>query len=116
MNHILVGILVFLLVCVFWSRFSKPEGFTSGNTPKDLLVKLKDANNALTDTLNITTYRSSYEEMLLELETWADNSMLNIIAQGKLLDQATESVSQFNDMATFKKNVVDLMTALDKKD
>ena len=116
MNPVLVGILVFLLVCVLWTRISKPEGFTSGKTPKDLLVKVKDANNELTDTLNITTYRSSYEEMLTELETWADNSMLNIVAQGNVLDSTTDSVRQFNDLATFKKNVVELMTTLDKKD
>ena len=117
MNAVLVGILAFLLACVLWMRFSKREGSTSGKTPKDLVGKLKDANNELLDTLNISTYRSSYEEMILELEKWADNSMLNILAQGKVgLDDNSDSIRLFNDIATFKKNTVDLMNVLDKTD
>jgi hypothetical protein len=117
MNAVLVGILAFLLACVLWMRFSKREGFTSGKTPKDLVGKLKDANNELLDTLNISTYRSSYEEMILELEKWADNSMLNILAQGKVgLDDNSDSIRLFNDIATFKKNTMDLMNVLDKTD
>ena len=116
MNAILVGILAFLLVCVVWTKYSK-EGFTSGKTPKDLATKIHAANTELTDTLNISTYRSSYEEMILELEKWADNSMLNLIAQGKIgLGENTDSIRSFNDLATFKKNIIELMNSLDKTD
>jgi len=116
MNPIFVGILAFLLSCVLWMRFSK-EGFTSGKTPKDLVVKITESNNELSDTLNIPTYRSSYEEMFMGLEKWADNSMLNLLAQGKIgMGDSTESVRQFNDLATFKKNIIDLMNVLDKTD
>jgi len=116
MNPILVGILVFLLVCVGWTRYSK-EGFTSGKTPKDLVTKITDANTELTDTLNVSTYRSSYEEMITELEKWADNSMLNLLAQGKIgVGDSSESIRSFNDLAMFKKNVAELMNVLDKKD
>ena len=116
MNAILVGILAFLLVCVVWTKYSK-EGFTSGKTPKDLVTKLTAANTELTDTLNISTYRSSYEEMITELEKWADNSMLNMIAQGKIgLGDNSDSIRSFNDLATFRQNITDLMNVLDKKD
>ena len=117
MNAFLVGILAFLLTCVLWMRYSKREGFTSGKTPKDLVTKLKDANNELLDTLNISTYRSSYEEMITELETWADKSMLNLLAQGKIgMEDSSETVRQFNDLASFKKNLGDLLNVLDKID
>ena len=116
MHACLVGILAFLLTCVLWMQYSKREGFTSGKTPKDLVVKLKDANNELLDTLNISTYRTSYEEMMLALETWADNSMLNLIAQGKVALGDGDSVRTFNDLALFKKNLADLMNVLDKTD
>ena len=117
MNAFYLGILAFLLTCVLWMRYSKREGFTSGKTPKDLVVKLESANNELLDTLNISTYRTSYEEMIMKLETWSDNSMLNLIAQGKIgMDDSSESVRQFNDLALFKKNLADLLNVLDKTD
>jgi hypothetical protein len=118
MNPILSGILAFLIVCVVWTWFTKPEGFTSGNTPKDTAAKLKDSNNELNDILNVSTYRTSYEDMILTFEQWADNSMLNILAQKKIglvgADVSAESIRLFNDLATFKKNLNDLMGVLDK--
>lgn len=116
MNAVLLGILAFLMTCVLWTYYSKREGFTSGKTPKDLVTKLKDANNELLDTLNISTYRTSYEEMMMELETWADNTMLNLIAQGKVALEDGDSVRTFNDLALFKKNLSELMNVLDKTD
>ncbi len=115
MNSVLVGILAFLMVCVVWTWYNKQEGFTSGNTPKDTHQKIKDYNNELNDVLNIATYRTSYEEMILELEKWADNSMLNVLAQGKIKDDTSiESVKAFNELAVFKKNLNDMLTVLDK--
>ena len=117
MNPILVGILAFLLVCIGWTWCTK-EGFTSGNTPKDVGLKIKDSNNELADILNISTYRTSYEESILDLETWADNSMINLIAQGKIgtsaVDVSSDSIRLFNDLAIFKKNLIDVMAVLDK--
>ncbi len=117
MNSVLVGILAFLMVCVVWSWYNKREGFTSGNTPKDTVQKIKDSNNELNDILNIATYRASYEDMILELEKWSDNSMLNILAQGKIKDETSaDSVRLFNDLAIFKKNLNEMMTVLDKSE
>lgn len=118
MNPILAGILAFLIVCVGWTLFAKREGFTSGNTPKDVSSKINDSNNELADILNVPTYRTSYEESIGRLETWADNSMLNIVAQGKVgtsqADACADSIRLFNDLATFKKNLMDTMVVLDK--
>lgn len=115
MKHILVGILVFLIVCVAWTHYK--EGFTSGQTPKDTLVKLQAANNELTDILNLATYRTSYEGMISELEKWTDYSMLNILAQGKVgLDVSPDSIRLFNDLATFKTNLSNFMSILDKSE
>lgn len=117
MRSILLGVLAFLLVCVIWTWYNK-EGFTSGNAPKDTLEKIKGSNTELNDTLNISTYRTSYEDIIGELELWADNSMLNLLAQGKIgldsADKCADAISQFNDLFTFKTNLTNLMTSLDK--
>jgi len=56
--------------------------------------------------------------MILELEKWSDNSMLNVLAQGKIKDADTsaDSIRLFNDLAVFKKNLNDMMTVLDKSE
>jgi hypothetical protein len=115
MNPILIGILAFLIFCAVWN---KREGFKSGNTPKDIQTKIQKMNNELLDSLNMSTYRSSYEETILELEKWADNSMLTIISEGKLgTDSAiknVDSIRLFNDLASFKVNLNNMMAVLDK--
>ena len=114
MKHILIGILAFLIVCVVWTKYNK-EGFTSGQTPKDTLVKIQSSNTSITDTLNVSTYRTSYEDMITELEKWVDNSMLNILAQGKIgMDDSSAAIQQFNDLAKFKKNLGEFLPLLDK--
>ena len=118
-NNILILIL-FILTCVAWMNYTKYklEPFTSGNTPKDLAAKIKNMNTEIADILNTTTYRSSYEDMILEVETWAENNMLNLLAQGKIgvdtVDKSIDSIRMFNDLHTFKKNLNDTMAVLDK--
>jgi len=113
-------LVLFILTCVAWMNYKKNklEPFSSGNTPKDLATKIKSMNTEISDLLNTTTYRSSYEDMILEVETWADNSMLNILAQGKIgvdtVDKSIDSIRMFNDLHTFKKNLNDTMAVLDK--
>ena len=117
MWKIVGGIFLFLLVCLLWTKYSKREAFTSGNTPKDLFAKVKSINTEISDTLNVSTYRSSYEDIILELETWADNNMLNLLAQGmgtETVENSIKSVRIFNDLHSFKKNLNDTMSVLDK--
>lgn len=114
MKNILCIVIIVALVYLVWTS---KEGFTSGNTPKDTSTKIQASNTSLKDTLNIATYRTSYESMITDLEKWADNSMLNVIAQGKIgtdTNTSTESVRLFNDLALFKKNVNDFMDVLHK--
>ena len=110
--------LAFLMVCVIWTWSSK-EGFTSGNAPKDTLEKIKGSNTELNDTLNVSTYRTAYEQIIGDLELWVDNSMLNLLAQGKIgltaSDTSADAIKQFNDLALFKTNLATLLTSLDKK-
>ena len=117
MNPVLIGILAFLIFCVVWMNVNR-EGFKSGSTPKDIHTKIKNTNTEMVDSLNLSTYRSSYEESILELEKWADNSMLTLIAEGKLGTDPDlknmSSVSTFNDLATFKVNLNNMMAVLDK--
>ena len=70
--------------------------------------------------MNVATYRESYEGMVQELDKWADHSMLNLLAQGKIGAEATNSSSDgvklFNDLALFKKNLAEFIEVVDKMD
>jgi len=114
-----VGILLFLFVCVLWTKYAKArvEGFASGQTPMDIVQKIKTTNNDLADTLNKIKYRSSYEDIIVESETWATDTQIQLLASGNIgvgtVDECMKSVRQFNDLKTFKLNLNDLMTTLD---
>ena len=109
---------ILMMVALLYLVWTSKEGFTSGKTPKDTSTKIQASNTALSDTLNIVTYRTSYESMITDLEKWADHSMLNVLAQGKIgteaTDSSTEGIRLFNDLALFKKNVKEFMDVLHK--
>ena len=106
-----------MMVALLYLVWTSKEGFTSGNTPKDTSTKIQATNTALSDILNTVTYRTSYESMINDLEKWADQSMLNVLAQGKIgteVDSSTDGIRLFNDLALFKKNVKEFMDVLHK--
>ena len=115
----IVGILVFFLVCVLWTKYAKGkvEGFASGKTPADIAQKIKTTNNDLADMLNKVKYRSQYEDIIVELETWSTDTQLQLLASGNIgvgpIAESIESVRQFNDLKVFKTNLTDLMETLD---
>ena len=112
MKNLLCMVIIGALLYLVWTS---KEGFTSGKTPKDTSVKIQSTNTAFADTLNIATYRTSYESMVNDLEKWADHSMLNVLAQGSIgTDNSTDGIKLFNDLALFKKNINDFMDVLNK--
>lgn len=108
------------MVALVYLVWTSKEGFTSGKTPKDTVTKIQATNTSLSDILNVATYRESYEGMVQELDKWADHSMLNLLAQGKIGTEATntssDGVKLFNDLALFKKNLAEFIEVVDKMD
>ena len=114
-----VGITIFIIICLIWTKYSKThvEGFSAGQSPKDILSKIKTTTNDLGDTLNKTKYRNDYEDIIVESETWATDSQLHLLVSGKIgvgaLDDSIENVRRFNDLKLFKTNLNDLLNTLD---
>ena len=109
-QRVLWGVALLMVVCVFY-RYMRKETFAAGKTPADILSNVKSLNSELTDNLNINTYRSQYEALILELDTWADLTMLNMLTTNVTTSQA--SIAQFNALSEFKKTMNDTMTYLD---
>ena len=109
---------VAMILFFFYSIVPRKEGFSSGKTPKDTVSIITSTNTTLRDVLNIPTYRSSYDNMMQDLDTWANYNMLNLLAQAKIGTDATStsstSVQQFNELAEFKKNLESFQDVFDK--
>jgi hypothetical protein len=108
------AIILFLVVCVAWTYSRtriKIEPFAAGKAPSDMLSSVKALNSEMTDALNTNTYRSQYEDMILELEKWADLSMLTMISQDITSNSA--NIAKFNGLSAFKKTLNDSMAFLD---
>lgn len=114
MTLLVISMILFVLY-LMWPR---KEGFSSGKTPKDTESLISSTNTTLRDLLNIPTYRSSYEKMIQDLETWTNYNMLNLLAQAKIGTDANDtsfnSVQQFNALAEFKKNLDAFLDVVDK--
>jgi hypothetical protein len=115
----LVGICLFIIFCISWTKYATRESFTSGKTPTDNAKKIKDTNSHLDDTLNILKFRTAYEDIIVELETWATNSQLNLLASGIIginsLEESMKQVRNFNELKMFKTNLNDLINVMDTK-
>ena len=115
MKTLLLGVMILFLLYCIWPR---KEGFSSGKTPKDTVSIITSTNTSLKDLLNIPTYRSSYETMIQDLDTWADYNMLNLLAQAKIgtdaEDTSFNSIQQFNELAEFKKNLDEFLGVVNK--
>jgi hypothetical protein len=108
------AVILFVVACVAWTYSRarvKIEPFAAGKSPSDMLTSLKGINSEMTDALNTNTYRSQYEDLILELEKWADLSMLTMISQD--LTSNSANVGKFNDLSVFKKTLNDSMAFLD---
>jgi len=117
-RNVLIAIVVLVLVSLLWARSRARisiEPFESGKTPKDVASKIDSEASALKDKLNISTYRASYEDMLVNMDEWANLCLLDL-ANGA--DGSTKTMLQvardFNELCTFKTNLNVAMTFLDK--
>ena len=103
---------IFLIAAYYLWTYSKKESFTSGNTPKDMLKKIQDMNTELIDTLNVSSYRETYENIVQDLQTWTDHERLHLLTQKTTMKTATS----FNELTQFKKNLSEFMESVDKMD
>ena len=104
--------IILLIVAYYLWKYSKREGFTSGNTPKDMLKKIQDMNTELIDTLNVSSYRDTYELIIKDLQSWADHERLLLLTQKTTIKTA----EQFNELTMFKKNLMDFAETVDNID
>ena len=103
---------LFMIAAYYLWTYSKKEAFTAGNTPKDMLKKIQDMNTELIDTLNVSSYRETYETIVQDLQSWADHERLYLLTQKVTM----KTVQSFNDLTVFKKNLAEFSETVDNID
>lgn len=98
-----------LLAIVFYLMiFQQKEGFTVGNTPTDVETSVKTAADTLYGNLNVPTYKSNYLTLTDEVVRWTDYSMMMLLIDKKIgSEDYMANVQKFNDLSTFKQNVLE---------
>ena len=77
-----------------------------------MLKKIQGMNTELIDTLNVSSYRETYETIVQDLQTWTDHERLNLLTQKTTMKTA----QSFNELTLFKKNLGEFMESVDKMD
>ena len=102
------------------------EGLTNNDNkpkPTDSKESLVQRNEQLRHELYLTgdddKYKSDYEDIIINLEEWADLETIKIITDQKCckgnVNQNAKVVKQVNDLKTFKDSLEKSMSYLDSK-
>ena len=80
---------------------------------------IKAATNKIEDTLNIAKYRKNYEDILIELESFVDTAMFEVIVSTSSDVTAGDAAAQqhiefINALSAYKATLNEAMTFLDK--
>ena len=115
-----IAIAVVLLFCVLYAKSRvniSVEPFGQGSNPKEMNEKLAKVITDLKDSVNVVTYKSDLEDLLINFDAWAGHNMINVLAADKMLEpieKSIEQVREFNDLCEFKRNLNLAMTFVDK--
>jgi len=118
---------VFLIVVVLFLIFRflsvKPlrEGLDNagcttsvGGCADDFNTKLTTMLNVKSDSLNISTYRESYEKLIINMEKWYDLTSLELMCSIQSIDDNSDAVvAKINKYQEFKRNLNDIMKFVD---
>jgi len=118
--YILLGILLFFCV-VYMYPLNKIEGFNPNMNRTGIPTLIDDNTTTLIDNLLISKYRTTYEEILINLHNQTGLAILNEIVNNseKISKNPTnkdtlEIISNINELEKFKTTLNETMEILDK--
>jgi hypothetical protein len=105
----------FLLACLVYTSVTRKEGMTQApkaKNPEEVEKAIKAESQQVRDELNLRDYRTNFDEIIMETETWAQRKRLGLLTKPFTAD--TKLVEQFNSLSTFIANLNDAMAWADK--
>ena len=134
-----IGLIIFLLIIIYIfyvifhkqlegmrNRSANREGMSNNNNKtshatnaEKYTEKIKYLKNTMKDKLNISTYRSDYENILIELSDYIDSSMLDELLTIDPTSDITSTnimkkLDNINKLSSGRNNLNTIMKYLDK--
>lgn len=115
-----LAVAAILLICFLYAKSKvniSVEPFTTCPNPKETNDKLTAKISDLKDCNNLVTNNDAYQDLLLNLDEWAGQTMMSVLNSSKMaepIDKCIDQVRVFNDVCEFKRNLNLAMTFLDK--
>ena len=115
--YISLGIIILLLMT---RRGQLIEGFNPVDL-KDLPAEIEKENTRILDSLNISKYRSNYEDTIQNKIKWCNNQILAHVVSDKLdinnamTEKNTSLIQNINHLHKFKNTLKESLEYLDKQ-
>jgi hypothetical protein len=117
--YYILGAFILLLIYYVLTR-SLVEGFDGLDSEK-YAPEVKDSHTKIMDSLNISKYRSNYEDIIKHKIKWCDSQLLAHVVSSKLdLDDPmsvknTEHINKLNNLHKFKESLTNSLEFLDNQ-
>ena len=88
--------------------------------PQKLAAPIKETITKIEDAILIDKYRSDYENIIIDLEEWANMELIQMLGSGLVktdsgADSNIANIRKMNDLNTFKSTLDSAMKFLDSK-
>ena len=119
MHNIFIGLAIIIVIaCLYsYSNMSKVEGFKQGDAPDDRNKKVEADTKELKDDLNVADYHADYDDMMVNLEKWAQMTRLKVLVSSDMTnpEKMLESVNKVNELSKFLENLENATKFLEEK-
>ena len=109
MQNALIILAIVIVVSLLYANAnaSKVEGFKAGNAPDDRNKKIESQVKELKDDLNAAEYHADYDDMMVNLEKWAQMERLKVLVSADMTNpkEMMNSVKSVNDLSLFLDNL-----------
>jgi hypothetical protein len=117
--HTVLIILAIIIVgsCLYTYTNTPLEGFKTGEAPDDRKKKVEAEVKVIKDELNIADYHGSYDDMMVQLEKWAQMKRLKLLVSTEMTDpkEMMSTVSKVNELSLFMQHLDDATKFLIEK-
>ena len=119
-KNTIIGCTLIIVLAYIAKRSKIIEGFDPIDS-EERPAEIKRANTKTTDMLNITKYRSNYEDIIKHKMKWCDNQILSHLVSNKLdvneplNDKNNQLIAGVNGLSNFKNTLKDSLKYLDSQ-
>ena len=109
MHNIFIALAIIIVIaCLYsYSNISKVEGFKQGDAPDDRNKKIEADVKVIKDELNVADYHGDYDDMMVNLEKWAQMTRLKVLVSSDVTsrEKMLETVTKVNELSNFLENL-----------